>query len=312
MAKIDKHQNSRIVTIFRAGSFLSRSQGPGIDDFFSSSKQSIGSYFASENSQKVGTGLSFAEEALLLPVIIDTPADDKEFRKKLTEFYSDLTTNVPYGIGCPLEIGLEVNNDKPVSKDNMPLKLMDYIRYRHAIDHPWVAESKDKMEGDQMIQFYLFDKQNVQGKNTKKIVELDAAMQIYLKIKNEPDTVSAMLTVLGVDPRDITGKDADGQKIELLRAKVEYDPARFTKEYNEGDLEIRYDIQSMLNAKVFKQIGARIIDTETEKIIGNTTEEVIWFFKDEENSESVIALKARLQEAQEAAPVERKKKTVVN
>ena len=76
-----KTLNSRKITIYRSGSFLSVAQGKDVQDFFSSSKRSIGSYFESGASRRIGTGLSFDEEALLLPHILDVPAEHTEFRK---------------------------------------------------------------------------------------------------------------------------------------------------------------------------------------------------------------------------------------
>lgn len=308
------HPNSRIVTIFRAGSILSRAQGPAIDDFFSSSKQSIGSYFDSTQSQKVGSGLSFAEEKILLPNIIDTPADDKEFRKKLTEFYTDLTTAVPHGTGVQLETGLEESNDKPVSEKNMPLDLMAYIRYRHALRHPWVAGSREAAAGNQMKHYYIFDKTNVQNKNTRKVKELDAAMQIYLKIKSDINVVDQMLTLLGVEPREFTGKDADDLKVEKLRTLAEKDPEKFQTTYESEHLEVRYWIKTMISTKVLKEVGTRIVDPESEGLLGNNLEETIWYFRDDQNSEHVVTLKARMQEALAAAPLRQagSRKTILN
>lgn len=311
MANTSKHPNSRTVTLFRAGSILSRAQGAEVDDFFSSSKQPIGSYFDSVNSLKVGSGLTFAEEELLLPGIIDTPASDKDFRKKVTDFYSDLTTPVPHGTGTVLEIGLESSNDIEVSKKNMPLNLMDYLRYRHALKHPWVAENQDKAKGDQTIHWYIFDKYAMQAKNTKRIKEQDAAMQVYLKIKNDPAIVDQVLTLLGIDPRTFIGPEKEGLKIEALRNKLETDPIKFTSVYEDGNLEIRYAIQTMINVRVLKQVGSRLIDAETEKIIGNTLEEAIYYFLDDEKSDEVVTLKARMQEAMEKEPVIEKRKTVL-
>lgn len=302
------HPNSRVITIFRASSILSRAQGPGVDDFFASSKQSIGSYFESESSQKVGNGLNMEEERLLMPAVIDMEPSDKEFRKKVSEFFADLTTQVPYALGVKLEIGLETDNEKPVSEKNMPISVMDYVRYRHALKHPWVAATKEQSEGDQTKQFYIFDKQAVQKKNTKRVKEVDAAMQIYLKIKNDENLVDQMLTVLGTNPADYAGKDKSDRKVEKLREYCENDATTFVETYNKEDLEVRYVLQTMINTKVLKNVGTRYIEVETEKLIGNNDEEAIWYFKDDENSQHVVTMKSRMQDALLTEPV---KKTAV-
>lgn len=298
------HRNSKTVTIFRAGSFLSRAQGKEIEDFFSTSKKSIGSYWESTSSKKVGTGLSFAEEAILLPMVLDVPAEDREFRKKVTQFYVDIDTQVPHNTGRTLEIGLELDNDKPISidikdmsKSNMPINIMDYIRYKHAIGHPFVAKSKEEADGNALIEFYIFDKTEVIKKNTKKSDERDASMQIYLTIKPDPTKVGMMLTLLGIDPREFTGPTAEDLKIDALRKQSETNPKGFIETYQNTDLETHYWIRTMVNTGVLKVIGNKYFDAETNKLIGNTLEETTFYFKDEENSDMVVSLKARIQEA---------------
>lgn len=291
------HKNTKIVTIFRAGSFLSRAQTQGVEDFLSTTKKSIGSYWESGSSKRIGTGLTFPEEELLLPYLLDVPAEDREFRKKVSTFFVDIDTHVPHKLGRQLEIGLLEDNDKPLTKKNFPINVMDYIRYRHAMSHPFVAANKELADGNARIEFYIFDSSDVIKKNTKKTTEKDAAIQIYLQIKADETKVNSMLTVLGVDPREFVGPDAVSLKQEELRSLAEADAEKFTTAYNEADLDIRYWIKTMANTGVLKKIGVKYLDGETSKLIGNNEEETIFFFKDEENSETVALLKARMQEA---------------
>lgn len=311
MVATERHPNSKTITIFRAGSTLSRAQGTEVDDFFSENKISVGSYFDSVNSQKVGTGLSFEEEKLLLPHILNVEPSDKDFRMLVANFYSEILTPIPHGRGQELEVGLESNNDKPVGKDNMPIKIMDYIRYRHALGHPWMAPTKEVADGDQTKQYYIFDKARLQKKAREKGISFDAAMEIYLQVKKEPEVIDQMLVLLGTDPRTFTGTNAGELKAESLRDKISEHPERFIEVYKKGDLDIRAWLAGMINTKVLKEVGARIIDAETDKLIGNNLEEAIYYFKDEENEQTVSALKARYQEAMAATVVPNKKKTVI-
>lgn len=309
------HKNSKTVTIFRAGSFLSRAQGKELEDFLSTTKRSVGSYWESASSKRVGSGLSFAEEAFLLPNLLDVPAEDREFRKKVTNFYADMDTQVPHGTGRTLEIGLEDSNDKPVAAKNMPINLSDYLRYRQAKGHPQVALTKEDADGNQMKEFYIFDKTDTAKKNDKKREDKDAAIQIYLQIKNDPMKLDAMLTLLGVDPREFTTPGSSPEDIlqakqTELRIQSEKAPAEFTTVYNEADLEIRYWIKTMINTGVFKLMGAKILDGETNKIVANSMEEAVFFFKDEENSESVSMYKARMQEAAKKPLTSRRQQAV--
>lgn len=306
------HPNSHRITIFRAGSFLSRAQSKETNEYFAQTKESIGSYFESTSSSKVGNGLNFAEEKFLLPEIIDIEAADREFKKKVSEFYADLTTTVPFLTGITLEIGLEENNDKPVASDNMPISLNDYLRYRHAKNHPQVAHTKELSQGNALKRFYIFDPENVQAGNTKKNKEKDAAYAIYLKVKEEPASVDILLTLLGVDPRNYLGKkEAEDLKKEKLRELAEAKPADFVSTHEEGELEIRSWIISMVNTKVLTKIGNRYMDPETNEVLANSLEEMIYFFKDEDKSGEITVLKARKQEAMSKPMPKEMRKTQV-
>lgn len=301
------HKNSKTVVIFRAGSFLSRAQNSEVDDFLSTTKKSIGSYWENASSRRIGSGLSYPEESILLPPLVDATAEDREFRKKVSSFYLEIDTQIPHQTGKTLEIGLEVSNTSPISDKNFPINLMDFLRYRHILNHPMVAKTKEEADSNSSKEYYIFDKSDVIKKNTLKTTEKDAAMQIYLEIKNEEKKVDDMLIVLGTDPREFTGNDASTLKLEELRKKAEEEPGTFVALYQESDLDVRAWIKAMTNTGVFTMIGPKYLDGETKKLIGNTTEEVIYFFKDEENSEVVSMLKARLQEASKKPVIKKRK-----
>lgn len=310
------HVNSHIVSIHRLGTFLSRAQAKTSDTFFSSNKESVGAYFEKGSSHKIGSGLSLDEEKLLLPEIIDTPADDRDFRKKVSEFFNEISTDVPADTGQELEIGLLKDNTLPVSKDNMPISIMDFIRYRHAVGHPWTTVSKEVGEGNMTKKFYIFDKEALQTRKTETGKEKDAAMEIFLKVKREPEQVDQMLTLLGEDIRNYAkAKDAPQRKEDQLRLLVDTKPKEFKKIYEEGDLEVRSWIESMITTGVLKRTGKRIIDpeapSEENNELGVTIDEAIFWFKDEKNSSQVATLKARRQEAMLQVPEKEIRKTIV-
>lgn len=316
---MDKHPNSKTITIFRSGSFLSRAQGKDVEHHFESAKVSVGSYYEGQYSQKVASGLTFAEEAILLPSIIDAEPTDRQFRERVKAFFVDIDTKVPFGTGITLEIGLTLDNNAPISlnrekpeKSNLPINLMEYIRYRHAMGHPYMAKTKDEADSNPLKQYYIFDKETIISKNSKKNTEKDAAIQIYLTVKQDMDKVDMMLTLLGKDPREFTGKEKDDLKVEALRDLGETEPAKFIETYKEAELEIRYWIKTMVNVNVLKIMGQKYFDAETNKLIGNSLEETIYFFKDDANSEEVVMLKARMQESVKKPLVQGKRKTVLN
>ncbi len=308
----EKHVNSHEITIFRAKSFLAKAQNADVSGYLATSKESVGSYFESQHSSRIGSGLTFDEEKLLMPNVIDVPSDDRDFRKKVSEFFQDISTNVPYEHGVTLEVGLLKDNSAPLSKDNMPIKIVDYIRWKHALKHPQVAASKDLADGNQMKKFYVFDKEAIQLRVTSSAKNRDAAMQIYLKLKDDENLVDTMLTVMGEDIREYIGqKESVELKKQKLRSFADGAKAKeFVDNYTKGEIEIRGTIQMMVNVKVLTQTGQKFIEPESREIIANSIDEMIMLFQDEDKTQLVTMLQARRQEAM-AKPVKKIKRTTV-
>jgi len=299
------HKNSKKITVYRAGSFLSRSQGKEIEDYFADSKQSIGSYFESASSPRIASGLTFAEINMLLPQLTEVDNTHPEFMRKVAEFYQNISTDVPYNTGRTLEIGMTVNNLKPVHVDkqnpensNVPLNLVDFLRWRQISGHPEVAKNKEEADGNPMKRYYIFDKEELRKQNVKKNEEKDAAMGIYLEIKDDEIKPKMMLTLMGVDPRAFSGANEKSSIQDELRRLSENKPDQFVATYNNSNIETLYWLQSLVNAGVFKKIGERYVDAENDKLIGNNEEETRFFFEDAENSDLVTTWKARYQEKQ--------------
>lgn len=302
--------NSKIITIFRAGAFLERAQGKDATEYFGLGRVGVGSYYEKQDSRRIATGLTRREEELLLPDYIDADAGERQFREKVSAFYRDINTNIPYETGLRLEIGLTENNDAAVSKDNMPYDVMDYLRYKHAKGHPFMAQSKEEADSNAMKQYYIFDPSQVQTKNKKKNEALDAAMQIYLKLKDDEDQVAQMLRLLGVEPREFTGPNAPDLRIEALRKQAETNTKSFNEIYTTGDVVTRALVRAMQDTGILVVYGTKYYDGETKKLLTNSAEEMYAFFNDEDsNSDAITTYKARLQEALKKPYVAKKKTT---
>lgn len=311
MQEIRLHPNSRKVTFFRTGSFLARAQGPEIQDYFQSSKQSIGSFWESENSNKVHTGLTFKEQNLLMPHLINSDSDDKGFRGLVDTFFHEINSNVLHGTGLTLETGLEDNNDEAVSKDNMPINIGEYVKWRHHIGHPSVAKNKKEADSDARKEFYIFDPMENRDRASKLVKEKDEAMQVYLKLKSEPEKIDMMLTMLKIDPREFTGPTKEDLKIQKLRELSESDPAGFKSVYNVDDLEIKYYIAKMVTVDVLLNIGHSYRITSNKRVLGHSLDETVAFFQDPANEQDIALLKAAMQENSKKPIAPGTKKTVL-
>lgn len=298
---MSKDPNSRTITIFRTNSFLDDAQKKDALEFVSMSKKSLGSYWESNQSRVSGSGLTAAEQKILMPIVLNMELSDREFRAKCAEYFAEIKTTVPYAKGIELEIGLEDNNEPLGTKledgsTNLPLKIYDYIRYRHALAHPEVATSAILARGNQLKQFYIFDPQAEIETNKAEADKKDEALEFYLKIKGEDKKIDMLLTLLKVDPRQFSGANAATLKLEALKAKAEKVPAEFVSIYKDKFFEDMYVIESLVNTNVLNRVGQTLIDPDLGITVGHNMSEAIAWMKDKNNSEKVVILKAKMQE----------------
>jgi hypothetical protein len=298
-----QHENSIKVKIFRTETFLGGAQGPDVQAYLGESKVSIGSYYTSINSATVGSGLSVEEKELLLPDFVGVSATHPDFMKKVEQWYVDIETKVPYGSGLTLEIGLE-DNTKPLGTKigaginglNKPLIPIDYIRYRHLLGHPYVGASKEAAEGTRK-QFYIFNIVELEKRAKDLSDTKDAALVIFLEVKPDPAKVKMLLTLLGVDTKQFTGKQRNETMLIELRKLADTKPKDFIDVYSRKDFDIEYTIQEMINLGVIRKYGEKYMDPENNNaLLANSLDELVFFFKQDDNSSTIIALKARLQE----------------
>lgn len=305
------HPNSRKVTLFRANNFMQRAQNPEndeqIDNYMSVTSVQIGPYYESYTNRLIGSGLTPGEQSLLMPHILYLESDEKGFREKVFEYFNCLVTKIPYATGRELEIGLEKSNDQPVSKENLPIKIEDYVRYRHARRHPWVAADKSEAGGNQLKYFYMYDSEKAAQADNDRVVIQDKAESIWLKIKSQPSKVNMLLTMLGRDEREFLGRQSEIKKQTALRDIVSNKAVEFLKVYEEDRFELRYWLKAMVQAKVVKQVGTSYIITENSVKLGASEMEALLYLEDEKNVDTIGFLKGATQDVMRKPKATREK-----
>jgi len=294
---------SKIVEIHRKQSFMQdANQDSDVQEYLGLSFRAIGSYFR-EIGKVYETGLTRLEENIVLPDLLGgiTATDDKnEFRRQVQAFYKDMNTKVP-AEGLKLQIGLEQEGE--LSENNPPLKPMDYVRYKHAIKHPQVAMNKDDAEKYQHVLFYVVDKA-LQLDNKSKLQEFEDKAQIeYLKINRDLSKVEMVLTLLGVNTRNLTESDMVIQ----LKAQASIDSdlsdvmnteklQRFVAVVNDRELISKYDLMEMVRANLLERVKTKILLKESGEVIGDNLKEAVVWLQDKANSKIVNTLYANLDE----------------
>lgn len=305
----NSHPNSRLVTIFRSNTFVQNSQAgqtavnkdgskgdEGLQDWMNQSSRNVGPYLQSNTAKIIGSGLTEEEKSLLLPSIINMEPSDREFRKTVYDFFNALTTKIPPTTGKILETGLTTDNSKPLSAKNMPLNIEDYIRYRHAKNHPWVARSKSEAEGNMLKIFYMVDSDAELKELSDKVVLQDKADAIWLAIKNQPQKIGMLLTLMGKDEREYTGRNAETKKVADLHDIVKNRASEFIKAYEEEKFEARYWLAAMMKANVVELIGDSYVNKSSGKLITRTLPAMLMFLEDEREADAVSFLKAATQD----------------
>lgn len=305
----NSHPNSRLVTIFRSNTFVQNSQAgqnsvnkdgskgdEGLQDWMNQSSRNIGPFMQSNTARIIGSGLTEDEKALLMPLMIHMEADDKEFRKTVFDFFNSLTTKIPPTTGKVLETGLTEDNSKPISKKNMPLNPEHYIRYRHAKSHPWVAGSRSEADGNTLKSFYIVDADAELKELSDKVVLQDKADAIWLSIKNQPQKIAMLLTLMGKDERDYSGRNAEAKKVADLHNIVKNSATEFIKAYEEDKFETRYWLAAMIKANVVQLVGDSYINASSNKLLARGIQAMLLFLEDERESDSVTFLKGATQD----------------
>jgi len=300
MVQKEKHPNSHEVTIRRLAPFNHDSQEDA-NEWFKDANRSLGGAFKNGNSMKILTGLEPWEEKILLPGILSMDATDKEFRKEVDKFYNNINTKIPHD-GLTLEIGMEQTNGKGLITSNRdaevttyqnPLNTDDYLKYRHAIAHPQVAPTEAQKHD--ITKSYYVEDLAINKKKAQETTDLkDEASLKYLEVKKTPNDVAMHLSLLGVDYRSIEKDDRNTK----LKETVDKKPQEFIDNCNDEYAKDKFYIQRLVTAELIVKEGSRYLLEGQE--LGATMMDFVLYIRDDNNTETVGLLKARLKELAKA------------
>lgn len=293
-----QHEHSHKVYIRRKSSHLEKIQS-NVPEYQSRAKRYIGSYYVSTTSREIGSGLTHEEKKLLLPPLIGIEPTDRDWNKEVNKFYHELVTEIPFGNGRMLEIGLEKGGSK-LSKDNMPINVSDYIRYHQIKGHVKVAENEEEVLGNLLKEYYIYDPKESKKSVLEKADKVDKANSKYLAIKDKPEIVKALLIAYKVNPDTI---EPDEYLVELQK-KVQSDPETLLREIDDEQLITKAFISLAVEYKVLSIVDSSYFYNKENKKLGNNLNETISWFADTNNVNTVTLIRTEVREIRE----ERKKK----
>lgn len=228
------------------------------------------------------SGLTREEERKYLPQILGISKEHREFGQEVQTYWAEKSHNVP-SEGFRLEVGTDKNGE--------PIRVQDWITYKWAKKHPLVANSKAEADSDPTVDFFIYDPEREQRKESKKVQVRTEAYTELAKMREDEDKVDLMIRVLGNTRPD---KMTSEQKVNTLDSLLSSDPEAFIETARNEDLEIQAEILEMLEEEILRKVGNTIMFMDEQ--IGATMEEAVQWFKSKRNSGDVNTLRAKLQE----------------
>lgn len=266
-----------------------------VQTWLGESYRAIGPYF---QNKAVATGLSFEEQKMLLPEYFGIEASDRDFRKKVEEKYHEFTTAVPKG-GVKLNIGL-ADNEKPLSVDNKPELLKDYLSYRHLVGNQEVAMDEMEAKRNPLKKFYIVDPEKVSDSAISNSKLEDKALELYFNNKDNELKANQILTLMGASK--VYDMKPEEKKIKLKSYAVkqagmnEYQQKEVYKKFidvcEDKDLEVKFLIQELVGAQVLEKVGSNILLKETGEKLGDNVKDAVLFLKNAKNTRMLNKLHA--------------------
>ena len=247
------------------------------DDIYTESKRRIGSVFTGTGD--IIRGITFAQQKQLLPEVLGVSPEDPNFSRAAKEFYLNLTVDVPMG-GIDLEIGTD--------SEGFPLNVMDYVRYKFAMAHPYVVENEESLNASKKHQYYISDVRRELAEAKVGLDQRKNAYKEYIKLTDSTDRMSQVLFVYGFRPDTMKAEEMELQLEELLEDNPEF----FLDIVKDKNLEFVSLINQCLSKEVLRKLGNTILDGDVS--LGESIEEAVIFLKDKKNSNVLTSIKAKL------------------
>ena len=225
---------------------------------------------------------SVEEEKKYMLGILDVNPDHGDWPKHSKTFWAEMTIPVGFS-GIELEIGKD--------EDDKPLNIMDYIKYRFAISHPYVALSKLEMESNMTKRFYIQDLARADKEKNNEIQLKKDADKAFIKVSSDKKNMARVLRLISnTNPDKMNSEQIENALYELKNSN----PKKFLRAATDKNLELKSEIEEMVTAGVIRRIGNQVIFID--EVLGDTLDDTIVYLKDKKNSGKLTILRAKLKE----------------
>lgn len=226
------------------------------------------------------------EEKRLLSQILNMEPTDRDWAKSVREFWINFRIVVPSS-GVVLDISTTKTKEGLI-----PDNIEDYLIYKWAYNnHPLVANSKDEATSDTRKEFYIYDPEKETSKQNQVVKNTRLAYKEFIGLAENDAKMDMVIRIMtGEDSSKFTSEMKENKLDTLLKSN----PTKFLKIVTDPDLEVRADIEKMVDKGILRKQGASYLYMDTT--IGDSLGESVSYFKNGRNSETVLDLKSRLKE----------------
>jgi len=192
---------------------------------------------------------------------------------------------------------LEAIERKKVSL-GYPIKIEDYIMYRHCLLYNDVAKDMAFINADQNVRFYIKDNKKEEERKRKQHDLINKAISNYVVLLGDNTLFDAVyIQYCATNAKPILTsliKDRMDRENELHKFATEQ-PDKFNKIYSNKDIRTIADIELLIarGELIKSDYNQNIISADGSLIGANMTEALAWF-KNPENISAVNAYKAKL------------------
>ena len=241
------------------------------DDVYVEAKRRIGSVYLKGGD--ILKGLTIAEQKKWLPEILGISPTEAGWAKQVRAYFANLTIEVPTE-GVTLNISLD--------EEGNPINVVDYIKFRFAMDHPHVSTDESSSKG----RYFISDPQKEEAAAVADTrLRKDAYKQLIL-LGDDNDRAILVLKAFGVLTAGLSE-----QQVELeLEDLLEEDPNEFIRVCTDKDLDSVALIWDCVEAGVLRKSGNTFLFGD--EVLGEDMEQAIRFLKQKKNSTMLLDIKA--------------------
>lgn len=243
------------------------------DDVYVEAKRRIGSVYTKGGD--ILKGLTIAEQKKWLPEILGIAPTEAGWAKEARRYFANLTIEVP-AEGVTLNIAMD--------EEGNPINVVDYIKYRFAMDHPHVSTDENSSAG----RYFISDPQKEEAAAVADTrLRKDAYKQLIL-LGDDADRAVLVLKAAGVRTADLTP-----QQVELeLEDMLEDNPNEFIRICTDKNLDTVALIWDCVEAGVLRKSGNTFLFGD--EVLGDDMEQAIRFLSLKKNSAMLLDIKAKL------------------